>query len=116
MQKIDNGRVCFYDVDETLIRWDSHGEPEVIYIDGYPLLPNQEIINSLQRNKIRGFTIIVWSQSGCDWAEKVVRKLNLDNIVDFVMSKPERYYDDYSCDKWMGKWKDSNNYKPGWTR
>lgn len=41
-----------------------------------------------------GFVVIVWSTSGHEWAEQVVKALKLENEVDYVMSKPHRMFDD----------------------
>lgn len=94
----------FYDVDDTLVSWDtktinenidnclSFYDPEG---DFYNILyPIAKTIASLRANKNAGSTIIVWSAGGTLWAESVVKTLGLEEYVDCVMKKPNRYYDD----------------------
>lgn len=113
---IPSNRVCCYDVDETLVMWNfdetKYDMKDIIWIDGEALLPNKSVIQSLKRNKTRGFAIVVWSQSGYDWGAKVVERLELTSYVDVILCKPFRYYDDLNADYWMGQWKDAKNYEP----
>lgn len=110
-----NGKTLFVDVDGTL----------VLYPDMYPNgeVPNQHFlchmffgknpefetggyVNSLVVSKIKafkaiGYTIVVWSQSGGDWAEHVIKKLSLEAYVDVCMSKPLWIIDDLEPSKWL---------------
>jgi beta-phosphoglucomutase-like phosphatase (HAD superfamily) len=98
MQVVDSTHNVCFDVDDTLIMWEWYHEHEdtdsLITIDdnGYPtvVLPNQPHIELLKRYKAKGKTVIVWSQSGHEWAERVVRALGL-----------EKYVDDLHADEWM---------------
>jgi FMN phosphatase YigB (HAD superfamily) len=112
----ENDRVMFYDVDETLILWNYDKTEEnlarAIQVGDCWVLPNRSMIESLKRNKARGHTIIVWTQSGYEWGRTVVEMLQLTEYVDLVISKPTRYYDDLPPDKWIGEWKNSVKYTP----
>lgn len=50
---------------------------------------------------VRGYGIIVWSANGKEWAEKIVKRLKLEEYVDIVMTKPSKYLDDKPVQEWM---------------
>lgn len=62
---------------------------------------NVNMVRLLVEEKHRGGYVIVWSRGGYEWAKNVVLALNLENVVDLVMSKPLAYYDDTPVKKWM---------------
>lgn len=111
MQRVDNDHVVAFDVDDTLIMWPwSHEDTEeekkkllLVNHNGYKtlVLPNEKHIELLKRYKAKGKVIIVWSQSGNEWAELIVKTLGLEEYVDFVFTKPEKYVDDLRADEWM---------------
>jgi hypothetical protein len=41
-----------------------------------------------------GWQIVAWSQGGSSHAERVIKLLQLDNLVDLIVSKPTVYVDD----------------------
>lgn len=97
-----NGPVCF-DVDDTLIMWEYHEKapdlPTVTLKEestGHSQTFQIHIhhVERIKMLKLTGKTIIVWSQSGSEWAEKVVVALGLEKFVDVVLEKPPRVYDD----------------------
>lgn len=111
MEVVKNEQIVCVDVDDTLVIWSDHfTQPHVnsqTFIDPYDnsvnyLIPHQQHIDLIKKYKGRGFFIIVWSAGGVRWAESVVKTLGLENYVDKVMTKPAKYVDDLSCDKWMG--------------
>ena len=94
--------ICF-DCDDTLIMWDmNHVQP----FDGSVEVkcpwdtsttyhrPHQRHIDFLKKQKAKGMTVVVWSAGGTKWAEAVVKSLKLEDHVDFVMSKPQKWVDD----------------------
>lgn len=100
-------RVICFDVDDTLIIWDNfsfnllgkirYGHVEITCPhDGARTRhrAHQRHIKFLKRIKAKGFTVVVWSQSGTAWAEAAVLALGLEDYVDIVMSKPEKCVDD----------------------
>jgi len=115
MQVINNDHVVCFDVDDTLIMWiwdqyerqqlEESGNLIQVNLHGYSTLvsPHKEHIELLKRYKGKGKTIIVWSASGNEWAEIVVKTLGLEAYVDFVFTKPEKYIDDLNCNEWMGE-------------
>lgn len=112
MKVIEGTDFSYYDVDDTLVSWNIPSNPEMlkkaIKIQDpqtkaiWDLIPNEKTINSLKQNKLAGSTIVVWSQGGWDWAEAVVKALELQEYVDCVLSKPHRYYDDIPSAEFMG--------------
>lgn len=110
-------KLAAFDVDETLVLWDrdysfspnadgiipfvdpyypNEGEPVLLY-----LKPNHDAIHLLKQLKANGYSIMVWSKGGYQWAETVVRTLELKDYVDIIMTKPDIYVDDISADKFM---------------
>lgn len=112
---IRSNLVTCFDIDDTLIYWD-HDKSTKRY--GRPSLKRvtielnkrsidkhiiKEHVEELIRQKESGAFIIVWSASGYEWAEAVVKALNICDHVDLIMSKPMRIYDDKDPQDWMPK-------------
>lgn len=122
MQVYETDSVVTFDVDDTLVMWPennsrgynepalSHTQPfegSVAFADPYDgstnyLTPHQKHIDLMKKYKGRGFTVIVWSAGGYKWAKSVVETLKLEPFVDAILTKPSRYVDDLTCEKWMG--------------
>jgi hypothetical protein len=109
MKVYRTNQVILYDVDDTLVMW--HYEDQSIqipitdpYLKGVVnyVTPNVKHIDLLKKHKARGFTVIVWSAQGFEWAEAVVQALNLEEFVDIVCSKPSGYVDDLEVTHWIG--------------
>lgn len=102
MNKINKPRTVMVDVDDTLIIWDPekypHTENDLIWIEDYnrslPFLPHKKNIDFIQKLKLQGYGIVIWSAAGGDWAETVVKALHLQDLPDVIMSKPEFAVDD----------------------
>lgn len=93
----DKGKaVVYFDVDETLVMWHSPADETCLYIanSGYPVKPHKKHVERLIEHASKGDLVIVWSQSGVDWCESVVKALDIEKYVDVVISKPEICYDD----------------------
>lgn len=106
----DKKSVVCIDCDDTLVMWRQNSGKEIpITLEGEGgfteyLTPHEEHIQMLKDfKKVCRYTVIVWSQSGWDWAEAVVKALKLEEYVDVIMSKPSRHVDDLSCNLWMGQ-------------
>lgn len=107
----DSDHVVAFDVDDTLVMWiwdNAEREKfknELIEVGKGNfktlVLPNKLHIELLKRYKAKGKVVIVWSQSGNEWALEVVKALGLEEYVDFVFTKPEKYVDDLKADEWM---------------
>lgn len=95
----------FFDCDSTLIMWDMEGSPSalsfILYGKTYRLVPHQKHIDKLKEHKAEGFSIVVWSAGGKEWAEEVVKVLNLGTYVDTIISKPTYYYDDLTSPRFL---------------
>jgi hypothetical protein len=111
MFKLKDGEVFACDCDDTLLLWkipkDYSGPLVTTNLDGFEDkgIANTPAIDHLKKMKSRGFSVVVWSAAGSNWAEAVVKVLNLENYVDICMSKISFHLDDVSdpVDK-IGKW------------
>jgi FMN phosphatase YigB (HAD superfamily) len=114
MRTIQSDRTVMVDCDDTLVLWDKSEFPmeEFIEIECYGtsavVVPHRKNLNTLLKFHKLGYRIVVWSASGWEWAENVVKALKLEDIVDTCMSKPRYYFDDLPCQEWMGPriWRD----------
>jgi hypothetical protein len=101
MYKVPNGPTAYFDVDDTLISWnmeDGHSSSDYVVIEcrgrSDEYLVNRHNLMHLMKLSTRGHGIIVWSAGGSDWAEAVVKALNIEEYVDVVAPKPTYYIDD----------------------
>jgi len=100
VRKVTCGPTACFDVDDTLVMWEIPNgfEEDLVTIqcrDYIELLaPNKYNINHLKKLAKRGHAIVVWSAGGSDWAEAVVKALELEDFVEVVMSKPHYLIDD----------------------
>lgn len=65
------------------------------------VLPHNPNIRLLKEEKSRGAHIIVWSRGGFQWAENVIKALDLEKYVDTIVSKPLAYIDDLDVSEWL---------------
>lgn len=101
---IEDKPIVFYDVDDTLVVWNDQSEDAVKFNAGaYNVfaVPHKKHIQLMKEFKARGFTIVVWSQGGSQWAESVIKTLALESVVDIIMPKPYWYVDDLHVTRWM---------------
>ena len=109
--KIKDGNVYASDVDDTLVMW---GDPDnypgrtvTITTHGFPETAaiNEFALEHLKKMKRRGYAVVVWSAGGSDWAEAVVKALDIEEYVDLVMPKIDDHLDDVRdpVDK-IGRW------------
>lgn len=120
MNVYSTDKVVCIDCDDTLVLWPTgkeypynHDATKQLegtkpFLDSignqiYYLTPHKQHINLLKRYKSEGFTILVWSAGGYRWAETVVKTLKLEEFVDIILSKPDRYIDDEHCKSWFGQ-------------
>lgn len=90
------------DVDDTLILWSPekypHEEKDLIILedDGkiFKFLPHFKNIEFIQTLKLQGYGIVVWSASGPDWCERIIKVLKLETLPHVIMGKPELAIDD----------------------
>jgi hypothetical protein len=108
--KHDN--VAFFDVDDTLIIYNipverAHETMNICIPDrelfSVDCVPHWEHIERLKQHKAWGNGVVVWSRSGYEWAEAVVKAFKLEEYVDLICAKPMYYYDDKSCCKILGE-------------
>jgi FMN phosphatase YigB (HAD superfamily) len=109
MIKVEGDRTLYVDCDDTLVLWNISDYPDSprikinLYHEDTVLVPHQKNINLLIKFRKLGYKIIVWSQSGADWAEAVVNQLLLSDYVDLVITKPTYYLDDLPASAWADR-------------
>ena len=95
----------YFGVDDTLVFWKFDLPADLIQVHSAfgltNLKPNQELIERLKRHYYSAHTIIVWSQSGAEWAETVCKALQIDPYVHWYQDKPLTYYDDTESALWL---------------
>lgn len=108
-KKLSGDRTLYVDCDDTLVAWDISkypDEPRVrVNCYGYEseLVPNRRNVNTLIKFAKLGYKIIVWSQSGPDWAEAVARELCIEEFCDLFIAKPSWYLDDLDASVWLNR-------------
>jgi len=108
MKTLDDKHTVYFDVDDTLILYDciqdDTPESDIVTVDGTRFLKATNHIALVKEHKeFDDYVIVVWSQGGSRWAEKVVRALGLDSYVDLIVNKPYMFYDDLHPSYFMGK-------------
>lgn len=111
MKKLSATRSVWFDVDDTLVIWgwrevDPEGKGLVSIVNpdngvAELVLPHFRHIELMRQFAARGHTVWVWSQGGADWAEAVCRVLGIENLVSYVVDKPNWYVDDLHASTWM---------------
>ena len=104
MLRFCQDRIIAFDVDDTLIRLDKPKhlkDSDGVVIDGNRYWLHYKHIEKLKEKFNQGFGVLVWSQSGDEWADKVIRELKLENFVHLAMTKPEECVDDIPVNEWM---------------
>jgi len=102
---IESDKLVAFDCDDTLVMWaedNSRPEEGKILVDDVYLTPHQKHIKKLKGYKSAGWTVIVWSMGGHQWAKTVTETLELTEYVDVVMSKPPVLWDDMPLQKAFG--------------
>lgn len=113
MQIYKNTKSAFFDCDSTLVMWEGDvsfegKEKSVIeikcpYDNGViRLLPHSKHVQMLIGHARTGWSVVVWSAGGWEWAEAVVKALGVEQYVDIVMSKPVYAYDDLPLSEAVG--------------
>lgn len=106
-KKLAGDRTLYVDCDDTLVAWDLSKYPDeprvtvTCYGHDSELVPNRNNINTLIKFAKLGHRIIVWSQSGADWAEAVAKELCIDDYCDLYITKPSWYLDDLPTEAWL---------------
>lgn len=110
MKVISQESTIFIDCDQTLVMWGKAKKHEKVIAITCPYSAKQEIlrphkshIKVLKDRHVRGSFIVVWSASGYQWANAVVKALGLEAYVDQVMSKPQMYIDDKKAKEVLGE-------------
>lgn len=104
------GSHVFFDVDDTLIlhlKNPHYGDLMILDpIDNntrYIVKKHNVHIELLKELKKKGNTIIVWSAAGKQWVDAVIAHLQIEEFVDYKLSKPNVIIDDLESIDWMPK-------------
>lgn len=109
MYVLPEGRVAYFDVDDTLVEWAEqkgiNHKAIAIKMGNHTSykLPIMKHVEELILQAKSGTYIIVWSAGGSKWAEAVVKALSIEDYVDAILTKPDRIYDDKNPENWMPK-------------
>lgn len=110
---LGSDRVVMVDCDDTLCMWNDSEYPMLpqveIPVKGKPLVRlNEKNIKLVVKLAKMGYTIVVWSATGWEWAKAVGMATGLDQYVSLYMSKSRYYLDDRPANTWMGEriWRD----------
>lgn len=110
MKVIISEQLICVDIDDTLIchKKAKRGDKVVQFTDPYDQTQRTVVVHEphvkiLKDRKSRGATILVWSQSGYQWATAVIKALNLTPYVDYVASKPVAIIDDKPASDWLAE-------------
>lgn len=104
--------IIFVDCDDTLVMWgdDLRAGDRTVSIENphnpgeFDILRvNEGHLRVLKDRYMRGSYIIVWSAGGYQWAETVVKALELEDYVHQIMSKPLAYMDDKDASQILGE-------------
>lgn len=104
MKAIKSEHLIYFDVDDTLILWTDKFDVVFECPHTKNMLQAQRHaghIRLLKEKKIRGWTIVVWSQGGWEYAKAVVQALHLESFVDYVQTKPQALVDDLNPGIWL---------------
>jgi len=111
MKIIENEQVIFCDVDETLVLHDQDTYTigaKIVVTDPYcgtlrTLTVHQPHVQLLRERAKRGAHIKVMSAGGYQWAEAVVKALQLEDCVAECLSKPIAIIDDLPIEAALGQ-------------
>ena len=101
------GRTTYFDVDDTLLKWESCEKHEQNAIEvsnnGHVFYKKAIVanVNALKDHSRAGHIVVVWSAGGVEWATAVVLSLGLESFVDVILTKPDWYYDDQDATHWL---------------
>jgi phosphoserine phosphatase len=100
-----SSKIIYVDVDNTLLfslrEYPHEVTHEVVKINGRKFWVHAPHIEMIKDFKARGHSIVVWSAGGAEWAQAAVLALNLESLVDVVLSKPDWYIDDKKASEFM---------------
>jgi hydroxymethylpyrimidine pyrophosphatase-like HAD family hydrolase len=108
MKVLKNELICHFDVDDTLVMWNKSIDVNTINVTcPYTgvvemLAPHLKHIEILKHQKARGYHVTVWSASGWQWAQEVVKALAIEDWVDVVQTKNTKFFDDLPAQEVLG--------------
>lgn len=108
--KIENEHIIGFDVDDTLITMNEIPGVEPLFLENQAYWPIYETIEKLKQAHFRGHYVRVHSQGGKDWAEKVIKLLELTQYVNSIETKMQWCYDDLPVHEWLQRF-DVRKYK-----
>ena len=104
---LKSDKVVVVDCDDTLVMWDLSRYPDLPTIEldcwgAVKLRVNPKNVNLVRKLAKLGYTIIIWSQTGWEWAEAVAKGVGLYEEASMFLTKPRYHVDDLPSSVWMG--------------
>lgn len=104
MKIISSEQNVMWDIDDTLVITETSGPYDLILFNpnkecNEGLMIHHEHVKQLKSHKNRGFNNIVWSGNGYSWAKIVIDALGLNEYVDLIMTKPQKFFDDLPAEQ-----------------
>lgn len=81
--------VVFVDVDDTLVRW-----------AGPKPIPRPNVIGRVRQLKAEGALLYLWSTGGADYARDLARQLQIEELFEAFLPKPNLILDDQLIEQW----------------
>lgn len=105
---LQSDKVVFCDIDDTIVKWNPTQEEintKGVAFNNYGwqvmLVPHYAHIEQIKRHKAIGHKVIFWSAGGWEWANEVIKTLELTEYADAIMSKPSWFIDDLPASAFM---------------
>ena len=111
-----NEDIAPFDIDSTLVLPYNQEHGAIVKIldpvtGGYIVQRRHDaMIRLVKEARQRGSYVLVWSRGGWEWAQNVIKALELEPYVHQIMSKPRASYDDTPVENWL---KDRVYIEPG---
>lgn len=104
MIDIKSENTIFFDIDGTMVLYGKKGKTIKLNYHGVEqrnLTPHKGHISFLKALKKRGFTVFLFSNNGWQWCREVAKKLQIEDYVDYGMTKPQKVVDDEEIGKYI---------------
>lgn len=81
--------VVYVDVDDTIVRW-----------CGPKCMPRTSVIDKLRERKAAGDRLFLWSRAGDGPAREVAEQLQIVDLFEAILPKPDHIVDDEPFAEW----------------
>ena len=116
---VKSDKMIYVDCDDTLVMWDLSKYPDLRTVElscygPVTLRVNDKNVNLVKKLAKLGYSIVVWSQTGWEWAEAVSKAVGIAEHSVLYLTKPRYHLDDLPSSAWCGDrlWRDPVSGKP----